>query len=336
MSIKKYIFTVFLTLTLLAGCGSSDQDEASETANKDLKPLEFIIDWLPEPTYLGVYYAIDIGEFEKAGYLATVRVIQGANRVVSVIGTGQYPIGVASGGATVLGRGNENIPIKSLGVIYKDISSVIYGIASKSMAKRPKDLEGMNVGLYPGSITNDEFKAFIKTNNLDESKINEVALTSGDIPILMAGEVDAVLHYNEMSPAIVDVREDIPKVDGERSWRLLLRDYGVKSYGVNLVTSDKALEEQGDELKKIAQAVYNGYEKACDNQSDAVSKFVERFPDKDKNHIVRGLFIVCDQLIQPVGYQTQKSWQDTIDLFVGLGLLEKGSVKPQDILIKTN
>ena len=334
MFMKKYISIMVLMLTLLVGCSQSDKDEASESTEDNLKPLEFVVDWLPETTFIGVYYAVDIGEFEKAGYSATIRAIQGANRVVSVIGTGQYPIGIASGGATVLGRGNEDIPIKSLGVIYKDIASVVYGIASKSMAKKPKDLEGMTVGLYPGSITNDEFKAFIVANNLNEDRINKIALTGGDIPILMAGKADAVLHYNEMSPAIVDVREDLPKVDGERAWRLLLKDYGVKSYGVNLVTNDKALEEQGDELKKIAQAVYNGYEKACDNQEDAVSKFIERFPDKDKNHTIRGVSIVCEQLIRPVGSQTRQGWQDTIDLFTGLGLLKKGSVKPRDVFVK--
>ena len=327
MFMKKYIFAIFVIFGLLVGCGPSDQ-------GRDLKPIKFIIDWSTEPTYIGLYYAIDIGEFEKAGYLVTVEPSISDHVTVGLIGRGVSPIGIASGGATVLGRGNKGIPVKSLGIIYKDTSLAVYGIASKSMAKKPKDLEGMNVGFYPG-ITDYEFKAFIEANNLDEGKINKVALTVGEITLLMTRELDAVLHHNEMSP-LVNVREDIPEVDGERAWRLLLRDYGVKSYGVNLVTSDKALEEQGDELKKIAQAVYNGYEKACDNQSDAASKFVERFPDKDKNHIVRSISIVCDQLIQPVGSQTEKGWQDTIDLFVGLGLLEKGAVKPQDVLIKTN
>ena len=326
MSMNKYIFTIFVIFGLLVGCGPSDQD-------RDLKPLEFIIDWLPEPTYIGVYYAIDLGEFEKVGYLATVRSIQGADKMIEAIGTGQYDVGIAAGGATVLGRGKESIPVKSLGVIYKDTSSVVYGIASKSMAKKPKDLEGMNVGLYHGSITNDEFKAFIEANNLDESKINKVALTHGEISLLLAEKVDAVIQYNELTPQRVDIKENISEVDGERAWRLLLRDYGVKSYGVNLVTSDKALEEQGDELKKIAQAVYNGYEKACDNQSDAASKFIERFAE-DKNYVVRSISTVCDQLIQPIGSQTEQGWQDTIDLFVSLGLLEEGSVTPQDIIIE--
>ena len=331
MFMKKYIFAALFALILLAGCGQSDQEKTSEAAGGDLKPLEFIIDWLPGPTYIGVYYAIDIGEFEKAGYLTTVRVIQGANRAISAIGAGKYPIGIASGAATVLGRGNET-PIKSLGVLYKDIPSVVYGIASKTMAKKPKDLEGMTIGLYPGSITNDEFKAFIEANNLDKNKINKVAITGTEGSLLMDGAVDAVLQYTELNPAEFDVDQSLPKVEGKRTWRLMLQDYGVKSYGVNLVTSDKALEEQGEGLKKIAQAVFNGYEKACKNKDDAVSKFVNKFPEQNKNYIKHGFTIVCEQLIQPIGSQTEEGWQDTIDLFVSLGLLKEGSVKPQDVI----
>ena len=333
MFMKKYIFAALFALILLAGCGQSDQEETSEAAGGDLKPLEFIIDWLPVPTHIGVYYAVDIGEFEKAGYLTTVHIIQGANRVVAQVGTGQYPIGLASGAATVLGRGNET-PIKSLGVLYKNIPSVVYGIASKTMAKKPKDLEGMTVGLYPGSITNDEFEAFIAANNLDKNKINKVAITSNEGALLMDGAVDAVLQYTEVTPAEFDVDESLPKVEGKRTWRLMLRDYGIKSYGVNLVANDDALKEQGDELKKIAQAVYNGYEKACANKDDAISKFVNRFPEQNKNYVRHSFTIVCGQLIQPIGSQTKEGWQDTIDLFVNLDLLKEGSVKPQDVMVK--
>ena len=315
------------------GCNQSDHEKIKETTEDDLKPLEFVIDWLPGPTYLGVYYAIDIGEFEKAGYLTTVRVLQGTYKVVGNIGAGKSLVGIASGMATVLGRGHENdsVPIKSLGVLYKDIPSAVYGIASKTMAKTPKDLEGMTVGLYPG-ITDHEFEAFIKANNLDANKINKIAIISHESILLMHGTVDAVLQYTELNPAEFDVDENIPKVEGKRTWRLMLRDYGVKSYGVNLVTSEKALAEQGKELKKIAQAVFNGYEKACENKDDAVSRFIDRFPDQNKTYVNHGFTIVCDQLIQPIGYQTKQGWQDTIDLFVGLGLLKEGSVKPQDII----
>ena len=101
---KNCVLTFAFVSILLAGCNQSNQERDAEDVGEDLKPLEFVIDWLPEPTYLGVYYAVDIGEFEKAGYLTTVRVIQGADKVASFVGRGIYLIGIASGAATVLQR----------------------------------------------------------------------------------------------------------------------------------------------------------------------------------------------------------------------------------------
>ena len=322
---KKNIFIVTCMFFILTGCNQQDQ-------NSQLQPLDFIIDWQPEPTYLGVYHAIDTGEFEKIGYSVTVHTSWGAHQAVAAISAGKYVIGTASGGATVLARSND-IPIKSLGILYGDIPSVIYGISSKSMAKNPQDLEGMRIGIYPGSITNNEFNAFVRVNNLDMNKITKVSLSGGDVPVLLAGEVDAVLHYNEMSPAVVDVNQALPEIEGQRTWRLLLRDFGVKSYGLNLITSDKAFSEQGDELKSIAQAVYNGYTNACNNMSDAVSKFVKRFPDKNENYVAHSLSIVCQQLSQPIGFQSKVGWEKTIALFDSLDLL-KSPIDAEDIMVQ--
>ena len=199
------------------------------------------------------------------------------------------------------------------------------------MAKTPKDIEGMKIGIYPGSITNDEFKAFVRINNLDMSKITKVALSGGDIPVLMSKEVDGVLHYNEMSPAVVDVDKSLPKVDGNRTWRIHLKDYGVKSYGLNIITNDKAYATEKGELIKIAQAVYNGYANACKNPKKAVDRFIKRFPDKNKAYITEGLKITCSQLTHPIGTQTSEGWQDTINLFRDLKLL-KNPVKPNEII----
>ena len=331
---KKYILILAVVFIFPIGCNQSNHEKMKETTEDDLTPLEFVIDWLPEPTYLGVYYAIDIGEFEKAGYLTTVRVIQGADKVASFVGRQKYLVGIASGAATVLQRGNKGIPVKSLGVLYEDIPSVVYGITPRTMAIKPKDLEGMKIGIWEGSVTNNEFTAFIRANNLDESKINKIPINTSESYLLRNGIIDAVLHYNEMVPAYIDINPDMPEIAGKKPWRILLRDHGVKGYGVNLITSDKAIEQQGEELNKIAQAVYNGYQKACADQNDAVSKFIERFPDKNENYVAHSYAIVCEQLTQPIGFQTKEGWQNTIDLYVNLRVLEKGVLKPEDVFIE--
>jgi ABC-type nitrate/sulfonate/bicarbonate transport system substrate-binding protein len=325
------VITTVITVRVITTFENGDKQETKKE-DLTLKPLDFIIDWQPEPTYLGIYYALDSKEFEKAGYDVTIQTSWGAHQAVAAIAAGKYIIGTASGGATVLARSN-GIPIKSLGVLYQDIPTVIYGIASKSMAKMPKDIEGMRIGIYPGSITNDEFNAFIQANNLDTDKITKVSLSGGDIPILMSEEIDGVLHYNEMSPVVVDVDNSFPEVNGKRTWRLHLKDLGVKSYGLNIITSDKAFSENATELQKLTQAVYNGYTSACNNKEDAVDKFIERFPDKNKAYIAKGFELVCDQLTNPVGTQNKIGWQESINLFESLGLL-KNPVTAEEIIIQ--
>jgi len=319
--LRKISTSVLVSFTLLfTACG--DKDAENKNATIELKKMDFVIDWQPEPTYLGIYYALDTKEFEKIGYDMTIQTSWGAHQAVAAIASGKYSIGTASGGATVLARSNGT-PIKSLGVLYKDVPTVIYGLTSKTMAKSPKDIEGMKIGIYPGSITNDEFRAFIKANGLDMSKITKVSLSGGDIAILKAGEVDAVLNYTELSPAVVDIDESFKEVDGKRTWRLHLKEHGVKSYGLNIITSDKAFAKDSKELKKITQAIYNGYTNACKNPTDAVAKFVKRFPDKNKKNISYGYKLVCEQLTSPIGSQTEKGWSKTIALFDDLKLLKK-------------
>ena len=316
-NINKLLITT-VSLIALSSCGDKEPDSKSVSLQK----TDFIIDWQPEPTYLGIYYALDTKEFEKAGFDVTIQTSWGAHQAIAAIASGKYQIGTASGGATVLARSNDT-PIKSLGVLYQNIPTVIYGISSKSMAKTPKDIEGMKVGVYPGSITNDEFEAFIRANNLEASKITKVPLSGAVIPILMAQKIDASLNYNELSATVIDVNKDLPKVEGKRSWRLHLKDNGVKSYGLNIITNDKAFASNKTDLQKLTNAVYVGYTNACNNQTDAVNKFVARFPDKDSTYIAEGFKLVCGQLTSPIGKQTAQGWQETIDLFNGLDLLKK-------------
>jgi len=340
MFTKKYIlmFVTLLMLFPMVGFSQSAQDAAAGEGG--LKPLQFLLDWRPgEPRFIGVYYAIDTGEFEKAGYELSLASAVGATLAAGLIGGGKYPIGIASGAAVVLARGNEDAPVKSLGALYKDTSSVVYGIASKTMATEPKDLEGMTVGFYRGSPAVREFDAFVQANKLNESTIEKFSLIRREMPLLMDGTLGAVVQYNESIPARFDVEQSVPEIDGKRTWRIMLRDYGVKSYGMNVIANDRALEEQGDEMQKIAQAVYNGYQKACANDANkaaAVSGFLERFHRQYKgyeNYVSHSFAIVCSQLIQPVGSQTKQGWQGTIDFFVGTGLLKEGAVKPEDVFV---
>src|SRR5579863_9502475 len=124
----------------MMACRPPDQPES-----RHLKPFDFLIDWQAEPTYLGIYYAKHLGEFERLGLDVSIVQSWGANQAVAAVAGGRYKIATASGGATVLGY-NEGERIVSLGVVYPRISSVIYGLSSTGV-KKPSDLEGKRIGI---------------------------------------------------------------------------------------------------------------------------------------------------------------------------------------------
>jgi putative hydroxymethylpyrimidine transport system substrate-binding protein len=319
--IRLLALSISITLLVL-GCSSCQP-------NGKLTKFEFLIDWQAEPTYLGVYYAKEIGLFRNLGLDVEIIQSMGANQAVSSVAAGRYKIATASGGATVLAY-NQGAAIVSLGVIYPRISSVVYGLASSNIHE-PKDLLGKRVGIYPGSITKNEFDAFMKAQNLDQNKIEIVSLSGADIPLLLSQQVDGVLHYSEMSPVIVELNPQVAAVAGKRTYELMLADYGVTGYGLNVVTSRDTLNREGELVEGVAKAVFEGYRAGCAEPEKAVSAFLKEFPQKDPTYIRESWNRVCRITGSAPGQQTEQGWRDTIDLFKSLKLLTQ-PVEPRSVM----
>ena len=132
--------------------------------------VEILLDWKALPTFAGFYLAREMGAFERRGLEVTFAETQGAISSAEMIGSGNpYWIGSSSGIATAIGR-SKGQPIKSLAVYYAKTPTVIYSRGEDRIA-HPRELYGKTLGLVPGSITNEEFRALIAANRLDRSRI---------------------------------------------------------------------------------------------------------------------------------------------------------------------
>ena len=49
------------------GCGAPPVDSGATSARESLQPFQLLIDWQVEPTYLGIYLALERGHFERLG-----------------------------------------------------------------------------------------------------------------------------------------------------------------------------------------------------------------------------------------------------------------------------
>jgi ABC-type nitrate/sulfonate/bicarbonate transport system substrate-binding protein len=289
----------------------------AQPAPDSLQKVEILLDWKALPTFGGFYLAREMGAFERRGLEVTFAETQGAISSAEMIGSGkQYWIGSSSGIATAIGR-SKGVPVKSLAVYYAKTPTVIYTRGEDRIA-HPRDLYGKTLGLVPGSITNEEFRALLAANRLDRSRIKETTVTWNAYD-LVEKKVDALIDYDEMAPSELIA-------EGRRITMIRLSDFGVKAYSLNLIVNDAAWADpvKREIARKIEEAVQEGYNTIRERPGDAALHFSRLFPRLAPRFVDRSMATVSQQLSgPPTGQQTRAGWEATIATLEALGLLAR-------------
>lgn len=279
--------------------------------------VEILLDWKALPTYAGFFLAREIGAFERRGLEVTFAETQGAISSAEMIGTGKrYWIGSSSGIATAIAC-SKGEPIKSLAVYYAKTPTVIYTRGEDRIA-HPRDLYGKTLGLVPGSITNEEFRALVAANRLDRSKIQEKSVNWSAYD-LVEKKVDALIDYDEMAPSELIA-------EGRHIMMIRLSDFGVRAYSLNLIVNDAAWADPARRgiAQKVMEAVQEGYNMVRERPGDAALHFSRIFPRLAPRYVDRSMATVSQQLSgPPTGIQTRAGWEATIKTLDELGLLAK-------------
>lgn len=305
--------SVLAALAVLAPLAAHAQAQPVETAQK----VEILLDWKALPTFAGFFLAKELGAFERRGLDVSFAETQGALSSAAKIGEGKpYWIGTSSGIATAIGRSN-GLPIRSLAVYYQKTPTVIYTRGEDRIA-HPRDLYGKTLGLVPGSITNEEFRALLAANKLDQGRI-KVTTVDWNAYDLVEKKVDALIDYDEMAPAEL-------LAEGRRITMIRLSDFGVRAYSLNLIVNDAAWADpvRREIARKVQDAVQEGYNMVRERPGDAAAHFSRLFPRLAPRYVDRSMATVSQQLAgPPTGLQTRAGWEATIKTLDQLGLLAK-------------
>ena len=168
---------VFLSLTGSGPAGGgpkSDEVKTSEAAA--LTKLKFLLDWTIEPNYVGFIVAQEKGFFAKRGLEVELQEGTGGSLTTQAVAVGRdYYIGSSSGGATAIAS-SRGLPIRSVAVIFPNITTVVFSMAGKPV-RTPADLVGRTIGLVSGSVTLDEYRALLIAAGIDRAKVKEVGVS---------------------------------------------------------------------------------------------------------------------------------------------------------------
>jgi len=210
---------------MLAGAAAAALTVSPVYAQTDVK---FALDWKFEGPSAPYFVAIDKGYYKAEGLNVTIDSGPGSVAGIARVAAATYPIGFFDINSLVKFRDqNPDKKVQAVLMMY-DKPAFAIGTTAKTGIVKPKDLEGRVLGAPAADGAFAQWKAFVKENGIDESKvkIENVGFPVRE-PMLAEGKVDAItgfsfsMYYNLLQKGIKP--EDI-KV-------MLMADHGLVLYG---------------------------------------------------------------------------------------------------------
>jgi NitT/TauT family transport system substrate-binding protein len=190
--------------------------------------VKFALDWKFEGPAAPYFVAIDKGYYKAEGLDVTIDSGPGSVAGIARVAAGTYPLGFFDINSLVKFRDqNPDKAVTAVLMVYDKPPFAIATTAKTGIAK-PKDLEGKVLGAPAADGAFAQWKAFVKENGIEESKvkIENIGFPVRE-PMLADGKVDAItgfsfsMHFNLLQKGLKP--EDIKT--------MLMADHGLVLYG---------------------------------------------------------------------------------------------------------
>lgn len=257
----------------LATAGATAGAALADTA------VKFALDWKFEGPSAPYFVAIDKGYYKAEGLDVTVDTGPGSVAGIARVAAGTYPLGFFDINSLVkfLDQ-NPDKAVKAVLMVYDRPPFAVVTTAKTGITK-PKDLEGRKLGAPAPDGAYAQWKAFVKENGVDASKvtIENVGFPVRE-PMLASGQVDAITgfsfssYFNLMQKGVKP--EDI-KV-------MLMADYGLVLYGNAVMVNPEFAAANPDVVAKFVRATIKGVQDTVKDPDAAIESVMKRNETADK------------------------------------------------------
>lgn len=302
-------------LLALSACSSASDAEPSGSADAPagLTPVTLTLNFLAGGPNSGFMVALGQGFYEEAGLEVTIQEGQGSNSTASLVDQGNSEFGFADAPSAmaVTSQGGDLV---NIGPILQTNGFSVMSLTETGI-EEISDLEGMSVGVQPGTAQASLFEAVLAANDVDPSTVELVNIDpSALVASLLQGSVDAITAGADNQG--VQLRAQGAEID-----EILYRDAEVPTVGLSMITSSSYAEANPEIVSAFVEASLRGWDFARENPEEAAAIVVEQFPQgADEAQIVDQLEVDIDLLCaagaESLGLLPTENWDVTYDLLV--------------------
>jgi NitT/TauT family transport system substrate-binding protein len=237
--------------------------------------VRFQTDWLPSGEHAMYYGGWQKGIFAEEGIDITITRGYGSGDTVTKLAGGGFEFGVADMAAVMTARARQNVPVKTIAVLYTQSPHSLFVLKSSGITSF-KGLEGKKIGITPGNSHKFYFPKVAERAGTDPNKITWVSMDGAAMAAqLIAKNLDAapfysIHHYYQNKAA---------KAAGEEIVVLPFVEVGFKIFAATIIASDKTIAEKPDLTKRFLRAIKKTFEFARDNPEEVCKLHIQKIPE---------------------------------------------------------
>ena len=257
--------------------------------------VHFQTDWIPSGEHAMYYGGWEKGIFADEGIDVAITRGYGSGDTVSKLAGGAFDYGVADVSAVMTARAKQNVPVKTIAVIYSLSPHSLFVLKSSGITSF-KGLEGKRIGITPGNSHKFYFPKVAEKSGTDPSKIIWVNMDGAAMAQqLIAKNIDAApfysIHYYYINKAA--------KAAGEEIVALPFVKAGFEIYAASIVATDDTIKNKPDLTRRFLKAIRRSFEWAKANPEEACKLHIKKNPEvalDDCTHSVQAVmtFVFTD------------------------------------------
>jgi NitT/TauT family transport system substrate-binding protein len=237
--------------------------------------VRFQTDWLPSGEHAMYYGGWQKGIFAEEGIDITITRGYGSGDTVTKLAGGAFDFGVADIAAVMTARARQNVPVKTIAVLYTQSPHSLFVLKSSGITNF-KGLEGKKISITPGNSHKFYFPKVAEKSGTDPNKIIWVNMDAAAMAgQLIAKKVDASPFYSIHHYYI----NKAAKAAGEEIIALPFVEAGFKIFAASLIATDDTIAQRPDLVRRFLKAVKRSFDWARDNPEEACKLHIEKNPE---------------------------------------------------------
>lgn len=313
VEMKRTFFIIILTIiTLILGA-------CKTTADEELIPVSFILDWVPNTNHTGIFVAEENGYFKDAGL--EVKIIQpGEVYPEAAVASGTANFGISFQEYVTLARARD-VPIVSIAAVLQHNTSGFASAANLNV-RSPVDFQGLRYGSFGTPFETPTLEVLMTCSGGDFNQL-EIVNTGWSDPLALIAErqIDmAWIFYGWQG--IQAQRQGIDlNIIMMKDYFDCIPDY----YTPVVIASEDIIDNKPEVVKALMEALTRGYNFTIQNPEEAAELLLAAVPELDTELVKASQYWLSEYYKADAprwGEQKAGIWQDYADWMVEHNILQ--------------